>query len=72
MIIENCQSKRKNLIMAEIDHNKSSDIVTHEWIIKIRNTLKISTLLITFLKYNVERRHTNLGLIHEIGRLKTN
>ena len=44
---------------------KAYDNVPNELILKILNILKISPVIITFLKYHMQRWHTNLGLIHE-------
>ena len=42
------------------------------WILKVLDILKISPVLITFLKYNMQRWQTNLRLIPEKGMFKTN
>ena len=51
---------------------KAFDQVFQKWILKVLNILKISPVIITFLKYNIERWNTSLRLIHEKGRVKTN
>ena len=71
IIIENCRLKQKNLSMVWINY-KTFDSLSHEWILNVINISKVSSVIITFLKYNIKRWHTNLRLIHEKGMLTTN
>ena len=58
--------------MAWINFKKAFDCVPYEWILKVPNILKISPVIIKFLKYNTDKWHTNLSLIHKIACSKTN
>ena len=50
-----------NLILSWIDS------VIDKWILEVVNMWKISSIKITFLKYNMEMKHSNIRLIHEKG-----
>ena len=57
MIIEDCKSKHRNLSMAWIDYHKVFDSVPHSWILKVLDLIKISNVLINFLRI----KHVNVG-----------
>ena len=58
--------------MAWIDYKKAFDNVPYKGILKVLNILKISSVIIQYIKYNMEWWQTNLSLIHEKDMLKTN
>ena len=50
MIIEDCKSRHRNLCMAWMDRRKAFDSVTHSWIVKVLDLIKISPVLKIFLE----------------------
>ena len=48
-------SKQKSLRMTWIDNKKAFDSVLNEWILEVLNILNIFPLIVTFLKYKMER-----------------
>ena len=50
---------------------KIKDSVPHIWILKVSDLLKISHVLINFLRINTKMWETILNLTHEDGNLKS-
>ena len=59
---------RKIKVQLGLTTKKAFDSVLYEWILKVLKNFKV----ITCLKCNIERGHTNLWLIHEKDMLKIN
>ena len=70
MIIEDCQSKHRNVSVAWIDYCKAFDSVRHSWILKVLDLFKISRVLINFLRINMSMWETTLSPILQNGNLK--
>ena len=58
MILEDCKKKKKNLSVAWIDYKKAFDSVPHTWIIECMQILKLSPMLIQFIRVFMEQWKT--------------
>ena len=70
--MKNCRSKPKTQSIAWIDDKNAFSSVPLASILKVLNILKEFLVIITFLKYNMEKWHQNFRLIHKEDMLKTN
>ena len=62
IILDICRFKKKNLSMALIEYKKDFDSQFQELILKVLNILKTSTVIITLLKYDMERWFMQINL----------
>jgi len=72
MILENAHTKHRHLSTAWIDYKKAFDSVPHSWILKSLEILKVSPVLINFLRNSMTLWETNLTLKHMNGTLISN
>ena len=69
MILENCNTRKRNLSCAWIDYKKIFDNVPHEWILRYLELFKVSPRVVRFLKHNMKNWKTQLIHTHERGTL---
>ena len=72
MILENARTKQTHLSNAWIDYKKAFDSVPHSWILRYLETVKVSPIIINFLRTSINRWETNLTLTHSNGILTAN
>ena len=71
-ILEDCESKRKNLSTSWIDYRKAFDSVPHSWIIKTMQIYRLCPTLINYITYSMSTWQTTMTLTYSSGSIVTN
>jgi hypothetical protein len=70
-ILQECKSRKKNLCVARIDHQKAFDRVPHSWIIKSLELTGINNKIISFTKKIMNHWRTRMRVHTENNQTET-